>query len=166
MSELFFIGDTHFGHKGIIKFSKTKGLRPFKTIEEHDEELVKRWNSVVSPKDDVWHLGDAVFGARNIPIIGRLNGTKRLVMGNHDIYDSHDYLKYFKRIVGAWQMDGMILTHIPVAEEQLERYFMNIHGHLHQKVLDNWRYVNVSCEQTGLTPVPYDEIINRWAEYN
>jgi calcineurin-like phosphoesterase family protein len=36
MSEVFFISDTHFGHRGIITFSGTKPFRPFATIEEHD----------------------------------------------------------------------------------------------------------------------------------
>ena len=57
---------------------------------------------------------------------------------------------------------------------------MNVHGHLHVnnvtmeeddpidlcrmiRVLDH-RYVNVSCEQINLTPIPFDKILNRWKE--
>src|SRR4030095_15662587 len=80
MSEVFFISDTHFGHRGIITFSGTKPFRPFATIEEHDAELVRRWNSVVGKKDTMWHLGDFCFGKRNLAIAGELNGNKRLVM--------------------------------------------------------------------------------------
>lgn len=50
MSETFFIADTHFGHKGILNFSATKPFRLFDTIEEHDAELVRRWNAVVGKK--------------------------------------------------------------------------------------------------------------------
>lgn len=57
MANTFFIGDTHFGHKGIITFDAVKSYRPFATIEERDEEIVKRWNSVVRKGDLVWHLG-------------------------------------------------------------------------------------------------------------
>lgn len=76
MSEVFFVSDTHFGHRGIIEFSETKPFRPFASIEEHDEELVRRWNSVVGVKDIVWHLGDFCFGKRNLEIAARLNGNK------------------------------------------------------------------------------------------
>lgn len=179
MSEIYFIGDTHFGHKGIINFSATKPFRPFDTIEEHDEELIHRWNSVVNPKDTVWHLGDVAFGERNIHHIGRCNGKKRLIMGNHDMYSMDKYLQYFERVFGAVEFKGMVLTHIPVQEEQLKaRFFMNVHGHLHtnnvmklsktnhgKEVKDN-RYFNVSCEQINLTPIPYDEILNQWANSN
>jgi calcineurin-like phosphoesterase family protein len=158
MPTTFFIGDTHFSHKGIIQFDETKPFRQFDSIEEHDEELIRRWNSVVTRKDNIWHLGDFCFGAKNIAIAGRLNGYKRLVMGNHDVYDINEYLKYFSKVFGAAQYKEMILTHIPVHEGQFGRYKFNVHGHLHTKVLDDPRYVNVSCERINLTPISFDEI--------
>jgi calcineurin-like phosphoesterase family protein len=149
-----------------LQFSATKPHRPFDTIEEHDAELVRRWNSVVGKKDVVWHLGDFCFGKRNLPIAGELNGLKKLVLGNHDMYSTDDYLKYFHKVYGAVEYKGAILTHIPVHESQFDRYFMNIHGHLHTNKLEDPRYCNVSAEQTNLTPIPYDEILNQWAEHN
>lgn len=189
MPEVFFTSDSHFGHKGIITFSETKPFRPFETIEEHDAELVRRWNAVVTPKDTVWHLGDFAFGRRNIAIADELNGIKRLVMGNHDMYGAEEYLKYFRSVYGCAQYKGMILSHIPVHECQLKRYPINVHGHLHTKnvmkkqitlesaydICDpsleekesiDPRYVCVSVEHTELAPVPLDWIYNKWAEYN
>jgi calcineurin-like phosphoesterase family protein len=193
MSEVFFIGDTHFGHRGIIEFSETAPHRPFATIEEHDAELVRRWNGVVGPKDMVWHLGDFCFGKRNLEIAAQLNGNKKLVMGNHDMYATEDYLRYFTRLSGAIEYKGLILTHVPVQEGQLARWYMNVHGHLHTKRVkryvlksnsighqdgtihidfdyteqeDDPRYVCVSAEQVNLTPVPFDWILNKWAEAN
>lgn len=166
MSEIFFIGDTHFGHKGILNFLSTKPFRPFDTIEEHDAELIKRWNSVVGKKDIVWHLGDFCFGKRNLEIAAQLNGDKRLIMGNHDLYATEDYLKYFTKLYGAVEFKGKILTHIPVHPSQFSRYYMNIHGHLHTNVLEDYRYFNVSAERINLTPITYDEILNRSAKNN
>jgi calcineurin-like phosphoesterase family protein len=165
--EVFFIADTHFSHKGILEFSKTKPFRDFDTIEEHDEALVHNWNQMVGPKDKVWHLGDAVFGKRNLPILGRLNGRKRLVMGNHDIYGADEYLKYFSSVWGCVEFNGMILSHIPLDKEtNHKRFFLNIHGHMHtDKIEDNW-HVCVSVEQLGLRPIPLDEIYNLWAKDN
>ena len=132
MSEYFFIGDTHFGHKGIITFDGTKEFRKFDTIEEHDAELVRRWNSVVTKNDTVYHLGDFCFGKRNLAIAAELNGCKKLIMGNHDMYATADYLQYFNKVYGAMEFKGALLTHIPVHESQFSRYDMNIHGHLHR----------------------------------
>ena len=80
--KIFFVSDTHFQHENILKYCK----RPFNTIEEHDEELIKRWNDIV-PKDGiVFHLGDVAFGhnKRVHEILEQLNGTIHLVIGNHD----------------------------------------------------------------------------------
>ena len=58
MNRVFVIADTHFGHKRVIEFEAA--ARPFATVEEHDAELVRRWNAVVKPKDTVWHVGDVL----------------------------------------------------------------------------------------------------------
>ena len=107
----------------------------------------------------MWHLGDFCFGSTNIAIAGRLNGRKKLVMGNHDTYPSADYLKYFEKIYGAVGVgEDFLLTHIPVHESQFERWKYNIHGHLHTHVLADTRYINVSCEQINCTPISIEDI--------
>lgn len=157
--QLFVIADTHFGHRRILEFEAK--ARPFATIEEHNEALVERWNSVVRPRDTVWHLGDVLFGKRTFWYLSRLNGTKKLVAGNHDQYPTQDYLQYFSRVVGAAEVRDCILTHIPVHPGQFSRFKFNIHGHLHSKKLDDPRYICVSAEHTNLTPVPLDDLLNR-----
>ncbi len=176
MANTFFIGDTHFGHKNIIVFSKR--LRPFDTIQEHDEEIIKRWNSVVRDHDSVWHLGDVAFGKQSLELVKRLKGQKRLIAGNHDGYSTQKYLDAgFLSVRGAWAVDGFLLTHVPVHPRQLEREGFNkgnIHGHLHSEnvtmpipdpadsMLDiqvnDHRYINVSCEQINLTPISLEEV--------
>lgn len=78
----FFISDTHFGHKNIIKFCD----RPFSDVEEMNEALIENWNSVVGEDDEVFHLGDVALGpwVEWDSILTRLNGFKTLVIGNHD----------------------------------------------------------------------------------
>jgi len=154
----FFIGDTHFGHKNIITFDAIRPFRPFSSIEEHDEELVKRWNGVVRKGDLVWHLGDFAFGSKHIAVARRLNGRKKLVLGNHDSYPSAEYLKYFEKLYGAAVIDGAILTHLPVHQSQLERFKRNIHGHLHANSMGMSSYINVSAEQINLTPISLEEV--------
>lgn len=166
MSETFFIGDTHFGHRGILTYESE--FRPFKDVDEMNNHLITEWNKVVSPKDIVWHLGDVAFGKRNIDLCGELNGTKYLVLGNHDTYGVDAYSPYFKRIVGSFQYDSCVLSHIPIHPQQLEhRFWANIHGHSHSRKFNTYghRYVNVSCENLpNLAPIPYDEVINRATE--
>lgn len=79
---IWFISDTHFSHARIIELSN----RPFGSVEEMNEEIVRRWNEVVAPEDEVFHLGDVALGpiAESLPIVSRLNGTINLITGNHD----------------------------------------------------------------------------------
>ena len=75
--KIFFTSDHHFGHTNIIRFSE----RPFKTIEEMDDELINRWNEKVSSSDIVYHLGDISLARpeRTKEIFDQLNGTIFLV---------------------------------------------------------------------------------------
>ena len=159
MNRIFVISDTHFGHKRIIEFEPEK--RPFNSIEEHDEELVYRWNSTVKKHDTVWHLGDVLFGVGAFETLRRLQGKKFLIMGNHDNY-GQKYLSYFDKILGIAKIRGCFLTHVPIHESQIgSRCIANIHGHLHSKKMDDYRYVNVSAEQTDLAPVLLHSVIDR-----
>lgn len=165
MNETFFISDTHFGHKNILVYEKEH--RHFSCIEEHDEELIKRWNNTVSKKDKVWHLGDFCFGRKNIEIAGRLNGDKRLIMGNHDVYPVTEYAKFFSKIYGVFGYKTFILSHVPLHPSS--RWEINIHGHLHSNNvmlgdtdIKHDGYFNVSCEQINLTPINFDVIKEKY----
>lgn len=158
MNRIFLTSDTHFGHGKMLEYQPV--ARPFATIEQHDRALVERWNATVKPNDTVWHLGDVFIGKDNHWIMQALNGIKKLVMGNHDVYDIEIYKMYFSKISGAAKLNGCVLTHIPVHPMQLDvRYKMNIHGHLHDKALPDKRYRCVSVERTGLAPVAMELVL-------
>ncbi|UFK09557.1 hypothetical protein [Xanthomonas phage DES1] len=157
MSQVFVISDTHFFHNNVIKFEAE--ARPFSCVEDMNEALVDNWNKAVTKRDIVWHLGDVVFGGKhNLEILSRLNGIKKLVMGNHDHHGVREYLKYFKDVGACVQYDRCILTHVPIHESQFYRFKANVHGHLHSDKLEDPRYINVSCEQINLTPIAWEKI--------
>lgn len=76
--------DFHFFHAQILNYCN----RPFSSVGEMNEELIKRHNKIVGPNDIFYHLGDIGFGTTKEEmknIISRLNGhTKILILGNHD----------------------------------------------------------------------------------
>ena len=43
MTKVFFIADLHFGHKDVIAFDN----RPFRNVEEMEEEMIRHWNAKV-----------------------------------------------------------------------------------------------------------------------
>lgn len=78
---IYFTSDTHFAHVNIIKYCD----RPWKTVDAMNAGLIERWNSVVDPDDDVYHLGDfCMGGSRPKDWLPRLNGNVHLICGNHD----------------------------------------------------------------------------------
>ena len=192
MSNRFVISDTHFGHTNSWeKFKLPNGdpLRPFTSTEEMDETMVERWNAVVRPQDTVYHLGDVVINRKSLHHVKRLNGKKRLVRGNHDIFKDADYRDAgFDSLYGVRVfVDKFILSHIPLHPDSVtERFRVNVHGHLHaneitrkivtkpfaqvgqRDVIDQIdpRYLCVSVEHTNYEPLSFDEvearIKNRW----
>jgi len=167
MPSVFLISDTHFGHeKCCTVFKRADGspLRPFSGAEEMDEAMIKNWNDRVRPEDKVYHLGDVVINRRYLHILDRLNGDKVLIKGNHDIFKLEDYYPRFRDIRGYHVMNGMILSHVPVHRDSLERFGCNIHGHLHaNRVMDNGvidpRYFNVSVECIDFAPILFEDAI-------
>jgi calcineurin-like phosphoesterase family protein len=185
MPAVFLVSDTHFGHAGVCRFMRNDGvtkLRPWDNPEEMDEEMVKRWNETVRPNDKVYHLGDVVINKKSLNTMHRLNGDKVLIRGNHDIFKLEDYTRHFRDVRGYHVMNGMILSHIPVHEESLGRFGVNIHGHLHanrvmktaqtthefmtqgvRQWIDN-RYHCVCVEQTDFRPILFEDVIKKIKE--
>jgi calcineurin-like phosphoesterase family protein len=209
MSERFLIADTHFTQASMCAFARDDGspLRPWgrpvpgwKTMSaeeradllpeferraaEMDEAMVENWNRVVGPKDKVEHLGDVVTARRHLPILGRLNGKKRLRLGNHDPF-LKDYGRYFDEVSAYKIMDDLVLTHIPIHEDSLkERWRACVHGHLHDGRVMTYapgvrgsydmakeetaasvhpRYLCVSVEHIDYTPISLDDVYARIA---
>jgi calcineurin-like phosphoesterase family protein len=69
---LFFTSDTHFGDHRTLNIHK----RPFASAAAMDAALIERWNALVGPQDEVWHLGDfARAGSAAAGLLARLNGA-------------------------------------------------------------------------------------------
>ena len=150
---IWFTSDWHLGHKRILDYTD----RPFGSVEEMNEALVSNHNLMVGPKDTTYFLGDMIMGGwkNNIHHIDRLNGTKRLVLGNHDApfirkgkpnYDEvmAEYLNHFDSVVFAGMYSGFVLSHFPYEgdshdEDRYDEARMEdehrplIHGHVHSK---------------------------------
>jgi len=170
MSNIFLISDTHFGHSNMYKFLHSDGTRvrkEFSCVEEGDETMVENWNRTVGVHDKVYHLGDVFINRKARTILERLNGKKVLIKGNHDIFSLENYTPYFRDIRGSHVLEKMVLTHIPIHPDTIERFKLNVHGHLHKYVVLNTdgdvdtRYYSVCVEQINYTPIELGEVIQR-----
>jgi calcineurin-like phosphoesterase family protein len=111
-------------------------------------------------------MGDREWFKKNWP---RLNGSKRLIVGNHDDVPFLAGGGFFKK-VSMWRMFpefGLMLSHVPLHASSLRRgppndpdvqVLLNVHGHIHQNPSPEGPYRNVSVEVTDYTPVNIEEL--------
>ena len=149
------ISDLHFCHDNVYKFTHSKTdlrrIRPWASdSKEGDWILIDKWNSVVNQNDRVYVIGDVTFKRDCLKdILPRLNGIKHLIAGNHDRFRTIEYAPFFEFVGGMVNLGqfGIIMTHAPIHPACLEfRWKYNIHGHLHNHVIQDSRYFNVSVE--------------------
>ena len=161
MSVVRYYSDPHFHHRNMaIK-------RGFKDENEMNEYIISQWNKTVAKKDVTYILGDITMEKSNYEILNRLNGIKKVILGNHD-EPQHvpELLKYVNNVASMRylkdkQFGNIIFTHAPIHPCELEyRYTINIHGHVHENTLPDKRYINVSAEVIDYTPKLLNELIN------
>lgn len=131
MTQRWVISDTHFYHERILGYCQ----RPFNSIDEMNEAIIKNWNSVIGHDDIVYILGDFCFGNKEMltNIVSRLNGRKILILGNHDRLTKSAYLDVGFETVTKNPMivdSDFILSHHPI-QGDLGKFY-NIHGHKHK----------------------------------
>ena len=166
MKDTWLISDTHFNHSNILIFSDGRG-DDFDTVAEMNETIIDNWNSVVKHGDKVYHLGDVFFGAKDAfkKLWPRLNGSKNLIVGNHDDIKFLSAGGFFKKVY-MWRMlteMNILLTHVPIHESGLHRLktgkkLLNVHGHTHRNGSPTDDYRSVCVELTNYTPVNIEEI--------
>lgn len=169
MSQLFVTSDLHFGHRNILTFNAQ--TRPFNSIAEMDDYLIKHWNSVVSPEDTVYNLGDFSFYRsfeKTKNILDKLNGKHILIKGNHDQVitknadrllngikeDGNPYLcgiyNYFELQVNNTMV---VMFHYPISEWNRMHYgSVHLYGHLHDSLAPEdgiYRLCNVGYDNLG-----------------
>lgn len=189
MSETFFTSDLHINHLPEFLW----GPRGFNCVEEMNEAIVERWNSVVKTDDVIYNLGDMAMndieGA--IPYLERLNGTQIWIFGNHDSVNKIKLITMYCENIQSLDMLNhnsyatmlkhgkltLYLSHYPTLttnydDKHFSQHVISLHGHTHQKT--NWLQpknpflYHVGMDSHNCTPVHIEEVIsdirNRWNE--
>ena len=158
MSLVYHISDLHMGHKNILSFAGSD--RGGECVGTHDRWIIKQWNSVIRKRDTVFVHGDVAMTKEGLYACKKLNGTKKLIMGNHDEFKIDEYLYtggFSEILPSLMRYKGTWLSHCPIHPDEL-RGKINIHGHVHQqsimlgRKLDP-RYRNVCVEQCYGVPI-------------
>ena len=118
----YFISDTHFFHRNILK------LCPIKRKQGFEEKILESLESQLKPSDTLYHLGDFSWEDNDF-LLRRwreLPGRKVLIAGNHD-WKFRNLKLYFDEIIDfsttLYVKDKKILLcHFPSKDLRTYRY--------------------------------------------
>lgn len=168
---IFVTSDLHFGHDRPFVYNP----RLYQSIEEHDDDIVRRWNSIVGPEDEVYILGDLMLNdnENGIDCLNRLNGIKHFIIGNHDthtrvcLYEENGLINEGYATILRYRKYRFYLSHYPtvtsnVDDKSLHQMTLNLFGHTHQLTNfyeDKYCMYHVGVDSHNCYPVSLDTVI-------
>jgi calcineurin-like phosphoesterase family protein len=171
----FYISDTHFGHANIIEYCK----RPFTGTLEMEYALIQAWNRKVAVNDEVWFLGDFTFHKERdkghvLDIFNQLNGSKHMVIGNHDpqwVRDMFLSVHDIKEVRDTYHIHDkdvemrIVLCHYPMLSWNRDTWgALHFYGHVHNNPgfsHPNPKAYNLCVEMNDYEPQTLEEIMAR-----
>lgn len=174
----YFTSDLHIGHdKEFIWRS-----RGFNSIEEHDTQIIKNWNNIITQKDTVYILGDLCLGRNEKEwnrVFYNLNGYKNIIYGNHDTISKLSIYvnNYNMHLIGYADMykysnkKHFYLSHFPtlVGNHEEKRFCWCLSGHTHSRnSFENGEkcIYNVAMDAHNCTPISIEQIVKDIERYN
>ena len=135
----YYISDLHLFHENAIHFDQ----RPFESVQQMHDTILKNWNDRVMNGDYVYILGDVSMRGKNedlIAFVARLKGRKVLIRGNHDDVSDYRYQQLFAEICDYKEIHdsvgkekfGLVLSHYPIFSwKNMGRGKILLYGHTH-----------------------------------
>lgn len=175
--------DCHFGHDRSFIYEP----RGFLSIQENDEIIVERFNSIVRPEDDLYLLGDQMLGDNEsgVSCLKQINCKLHILWGNHDTDVRKILYNYLPNVVEICGYATMLkynkwhflLSHYPTLTANYDDYnkplkarVWNLYGHTHSNdcfefMNKGWQSYNVAVDAHNCYPVNIDSIIKDIKKY-
>lgn len=172
-SKVYFTSDTHFNHTNILRYCQ----RPFRNVDEMNEQMIANWNETVGEDDVIFHLGDFCLGgaAEWTKILDRLNGKIYLIMGNHDLKNIRQgFMGRFEHIAMQMHIEigkrRIYLNHYPfLCFEGGYKDVWQLFGHVHSRKANTGvdagrlQYLyptqyDVGVDNNDFRPVSYEQV--------
>ena len=107
-------------------------------------------------------LGDMAFDLEALEMISKLPGIKHLILGNHDKEKKRNIsiqnlVNAYHDIHGFMRYKEFWLSHCPIHFDELRGRYL-VHGHTHNHLINDPRYLNVCLEQTDYKPISLEQV--------
>ena len=176
---IYLSSDLHFLHDRAFIWNS----RGFESIDEMNEEIIKRFNEVVQSDDTLYLLGDIALGGgsqealdKAKSLIERINCSLYIFRGNHDTDNRISMYRDCKNVAACGLWSNVLkykgyhfyMSHFPTLTANLERESLkqctcNLFGHTHQTTnfyMDMPMYYHVGVDSHNCYPVSLDSIID------
>ncbi len=153
----FFTGDQHFFHRNIVQYCD----RPFGSVEEMNEAIIKRHNEVVKDTDRVIHLGDFTLVKNSTEIfhiIKRLKGDHTFLEGSHDIWlKNKNYNQIWEKKINDHYV---VCCHYSMRVWPRSHYnSWQLYGHSHGRLEPVGKQWDVGVDNNNFYPISYDQLV-------
>lgn len=170
----YYSSDLHLNSEAVLLSSK----RPFKSVEEMNEIIIKNINDRVREEDVLHILGDVATPDNVVPLLRKIKCQKILIVGNWDKRQlpHRTFCNCFKEIHTELLIkDGeynLFLGHFPHAEwDGFYKGRYHFYGHVHNKkdggaaLIDLFpTAINVGVDVNDFMPKTAKELIERRKE--
>ncbi len=179
---IFLTADWHLCHQKEFIYQ----ARGFNSPDEMAQTIIANFNSIITPEDDVYVLGDCLLGGsanldKGLEIMSWFNGRLHLIRGNHDSDIRWSAYKTLPNVVEQetamflkYKKYHFYLSHFPSLcsnydDKGLKHSTINLCGHSHtkDKFADIDKGIIFHCEVDTNSNYPWniDDIIKQLKEY-
>lgn len=170
----YFTSDFHLQHRNIIKYDN----RPFKSVDDMDDTIIRNCMRVLQPGDRFYFLGDFCLGTRAESFLETLRSSGAqlfFIKGNHD---KNDMTKLYQKY-GVYLGEQRKIRSVGDQEIVLNHYRMDVwdkshhgtwhlHGHSHHSlpVRHNARCIDVGINgrEYNYTPLSFQQVAGYMAK--
>jgi len=172
---LWLTSDEHYNHRRILQYQG----RPFSSVEEMNDQLVFRHNSVVKDGDVVIHIGDFSFGKGDDfgKIAQRLTGTHFFMDGSHDrsmrefFTENQEWRRGEGRLFllpklfeFTFQKTKIVLCHYAMFSWWASHYTgssVHFYGHSHGRFSSPKHAIDIGVDTNDFFPYKIEEAISK-----
>lgn len=153
----YFSSDWHLGHENVIKFDN----RPFSSVQEMNETIIRNVMSQLKPKDNLYYLGDFAL-CRDfrkaegwMDTLASSGANLFFIKGNHDKNDTIKLYGRYGEYLGEQrkvEVEGqeIVLNHYAMKVWDKSHYgTWHLYGHSHHSLPDDPNSRSLDCGING-----------------